>query len=57
MGADLPLTLMADASKTAMLWLPGVFSVALNVPVPPTIVALIGRTAALSLLVKRSVAA
>ena len=51
------MTVMAAASKTAMLWLPKVFRVALKVPLPPMSVALAGNTAAWSLLVKRSVAA
>ncbi len=44
-------------SAAVSVWLPAVFSVALNVPVPPVNVALAGSTAAGSLLVKWTVPA
>ena len=47
--------MLVTVSVAVIVWLPAVFSVTLNVPVPLVSVALAGRTAAASLLVKWTV--
>jgi hypothetical protein len=51
----LPVTAPLTVSVAVIVWLPAVLSVALNVPAPLVNVALAGRTAAASLLVKWTV--
>ena len=46
----LPVIELLVALVAVIVWLPAVFSVMLNVPVPPVSVALAGKTAARSLL-------
>ena len=46
-----------EVSVAVSVWLPVVFNVTLNVPVPPLRFELAGRTAAGSLLLKRTVSA
>ena len=53
----LPVIGRLTVSVAVIVWLPAVFSVTLNVPVPLVSVALAGRTAAASLLVKWTVPA
>ena len=51
----LPVAKLLAVSVAVIVWLPAVFNVALNVPTPPVNVALAGRAAAASLLVKCTV--
>ena len=53
----LPVIELVAVSVAVIVWLPAVFSVTLKVPVPLVNVALAGRIAALSLLVKWTVPA
>ena len=52
MAPDVPDIEVVTASAVVMVWLPAVFSVAVNVPVPLVRTALPGKTAAVSLELK-----
>jgi len=54
-GLETPVIVVLAVSVAVMVWLPASFSVAVNVPAPPVSVELAGKTAWLSVLVKRTV--